>query len=103
MVDLLDQDGHFLVGELFGTSNVLKVVWVLCHERALAKHFRVLGEALFPDKVLDLGHELGPGDAGERVLDLGVEVLGEIALFDGRVVVDAMLSVGLRMVVEPLV
>lgn len=74
-------------------TDGLELIRVLCDQGALFEVPYVLGEALFFHERFDVGEELVPGDAGEGVLDLGLEVGRQIRLVDGIGVVRAVLCV----------
>lgn len=86
------QGRDFIVVELLLTVDVLVIVRVLSHQGALLEVVDVLGEALLGSEIVDLGHELVLGDAGQGILDLGLEVVREVSGLDGIGAVDTMLG-----------
>lgn len=72
--DFLLQNSDFGLVQFECSVDVLKIVGILCDQGALFEILDVLVEALFVDEGVDIGEELVPGDAGEGVLDLGLEV-----------------------------
>lgn len=83
LVGDLSLEDHDLVGvEFVLAMDILVGVGVLSDQCALLQYVSVLGDALLLSKLLDLGHELMPGDAREWVLDLGLDIGREVGAFD---------------------
>lgn len=78
--------------------DLLVVVWVLGDQGALLQEVNVLSDALLSSKLLNLGHQLMLGDASKRILNLGLQVVREVAGLDGTSVVDTMLGMRLSVV-----
>lgn len=57
-------------------GQVFKVAGVLRHERALLQELDFVHQIVDLGEALDVGHELGLGDAGKRVLDFAGDVVG---------------------------
>lgn len=91
VADLVLEDGALLGGEFLCAVYLLICVWVLGDEGTLLQVLEVLGDALLVGEVLHLEHELVLWNAGEGVLDLGLDVGREIGVFDSRAVVVALL------------
>lgn len=86
------------VVKLVLSMDLLVVVWVLSYQGALLQEVNVLSDALLSSKLLNLGHQLMLGNASKRILNLGLQVVREVAGLDGTSVVDTMLSMRLSVV-----
>jgi hypothetical protein len=68
-------------GELLVAINVVSFGGILGNKRTLLEKEGVLYEPVTRRKGLDIGHELFPRNAFERVANLGLEILGILLLF----------------------
>lgn len=84
VVDLVVESVHLLLGELLLAVDQVGLGGVLGDERSLLEDREVLGELMVGAPGLDVVHQLRPGDALERVADLGLEVVGQVDLVEVR-------------------
>lgn len=57
-------------------GQIFKIARILRNERALLQKLDVVEHIVFLGESLDIGHQLGLGDAGKRVLDLAGDIVG---------------------------
>lgn len=80
----------FLWTDLMLSGDILVVLRVLGDQGALLQQVSVLGKALLISEVLHPSQEFMLGNAGERVLDLGIDVGCQVNAADCREVMDAL-------------